>query len=69
MHQELAELIRCVDRDVLRPLAAINFGREVHYEIRPRSLVETYSAMFGTNERVRTPRERETLSREEAKLE
>jgi hypothetical protein len=69
VHQELAELIRCVDRDLLRPLAALNFGREAEYEIRPRSLVETYSRMFGTQERVRTPREREELSREEAKLE
>jgi hypothetical protein len=48
VHQELAELIRCVDRDVLRPIAQLNFGRQPQYEIRPRSLVETYAAKFGT---------------------
>jgi hypothetical protein len=69
VHQELAEVIRCIDRDLLRPLAELNFGREPHYEIRPRSLVETYSAMFGTNEQVRTPRERAEADRKEAKLE
>ncbi|MEX2175752.1 MAG: hypothetical protein WD872_15415 [Pirellulaceae bacterium] len=47
VHQELAELIRSVDRDVLRPIAQLNFGREPQYQIHPRSLVETYSAMFG----------------------
>jgi hypothetical protein len=47
VHAELAELIRCVDRDVLRPLAQLNFGRPPQYEIRPRSLVETYAQMFG----------------------
>jgi len=52
VHQELAELIRCLDRDILRPIAQLNFGRECQFQIRPRSLVETYSAMFGTE---RTP--------------
>jgi len=47
VNQELAELLRCIDRDILRPIAALNFGRSTQYEIRPRSLVETYSAMFG----------------------
>ena len=47
MHQELAELIRCVDRDILRPIAQLNFGRQPQYDIRPRSLVETYAEMFG----------------------
>jgi hypothetical protein len=47
VHQELAELLRCIDRDILRPIAEVNFGRHTQYEIRPRSLVETYSAMFG----------------------
>jgi hypothetical protein len=53
VHQELAELIRCIDRDILRPIAQLNFGRRVQYEIHPRSLVETYAGMFG---RERTPR-------------
>jgi hypothetical protein len=48
VHQELAELIRCVDRDILRPICAVNFGEGARYEIRPRSLVETYARMFGT---------------------
>ena len=39
VHQELAELIRCLDRDILRPIAQLNFGRQVQYEIHPRSLV------------------------------
>jgi len=52
VHQELAELIRCIDRDILRPIAQLNFGRQPQYEIRPRSLVERYAEMFGTE---RTP--------------
>jgi hypothetical protein len=48
VHQELAELIRSVDRDVLRPIAQLNFGRVPQYDIRPKSLVETYAAKFGT---------------------
>jgi hypothetical protein len=47
VHQELVELIRSVDRDILRPIAQLNFGREGQYDIRPKSLVETYSNMFG----------------------
>ena len=48
VHAELAELIRCVDRDLLRPIAQLNFGRPPEYTIRPKSLVETYAAKFGT---------------------
>ncbi|MDX1944346.1 MAG: hypothetical protein SFU86_02990 [Pirellulaceae bacterium] len=48
VHAELSELIRCVDRDLLRPLAALNFGRPPQYEIRPQSLVDTYARMFGS---------------------
>lgn len=46
VHLELAELVRCIDRDVLRPLAQWNFG-DTSYEIRPRSLVDIYAAKFG----------------------
>jgi hypothetical protein len=46
VHMELAELVRCIDRDVLRPLAAWNFGSDA-YEIQPRSLVDIYAAKFG----------------------
>lgn len=48
VHLELAELIRCIDRDILRPVAQLNFGREVQYEIHPVSLVKIYAEMFGT---------------------
>lgn len=44
---ELAELIRCVDRDILRPIAQLNFGEVPQYEIRPRPLTETYGERFG----------------------
>ena len=47
VHQELVELVQCVDRDILRPIAQLNFGRPSEYTIRPKSLVETYSRMFG----------------------
>ncbi len=55
VHQELAELIRCVDRDILRPIAQLNFGRQVQYQIRPHSLVETYSEMFGRSTKENRP--------------
>ncbi len=44
---EFAELLRCVDRDVLRPVAQLNFGEVPQYEIRARSLTETYGERFG----------------------
>ena len=50
---ELTEIIRCVDRDLLRPLSQLNFGASATYEIRPRSLVETYAAKFGEGPAVR----------------
>lgn len=46
VHLELAELVRCIDRDLLRPLAGWNFGSDA-YEIRPKSLVDIYAAKFG----------------------
>jgi hypothetical protein len=46
VHQELVEVIRSVDRDILRPIAHLNFGRQPQYDIRPRSLVETYAQKF-----------------------
>ena len=47
VHMELTELVRCIDRDILRPIAHLNFGRPPQYDIRPRSLVETYAEKFG----------------------
>jgi hypothetical protein len=40
VQMELSELIAAVDRDILRPVAQLNFGRMPEYEIRPRSLLE-----------------------------
>ncbi|HUE75175.1 MAG TPA: hypothetical protein VMP01_30185 [Pirellulaceae bacterium] len=50
---ELAEIIRCVDRDLLRPLSQLNFGTAASYEIRAMSLVETYAARFGEGPSIR----------------
>src|SRR5262245_38712931 len=69
VHMELAELIRCIDRDILRPIAELNFGRGVQYQIQPRSLVEIYAEMFGRREEVRVPRAVEPVGRGEAKVE
>lgn len=44
---ELAELIRCLDRDILRPIAQLNFGELPQYEIRPRPLTDVYAERFG----------------------
>lgn len=44
---ELAELLRCVDRDILRPIAHLNFGEAPQYEIRPRALTEIFAERFG----------------------
>jgi hypothetical protein len=52
VHLELAELVRCIDRDILRPLAQWNFGHD-RYEIRPRSLVDVYAAKFGPQHVIR----------------
>lgn len=38
---ELAEIVRCVDRDVLKPLVRLNFGVEPDYLLRPKSVLET----------------------------
>jgi hypothetical protein len=48
VHMELSEILRCLDRNLLRPLAHLNFGHAPRYEIQPKSLVETYAAKFGT---------------------
>jgi hypothetical protein len=50
---ELAEIIRCVDRDLLRPVSQLNFGANASYEIRAKSLVETYAAKFGEGPSIR----------------
>jgi len=44
---EFAELVRCVDRDILRPISQLNFGVVPQYEIRPKPLTETYGERFG----------------------
>ena len=50
VHLELSELLRCLDRDLLRPLAHLNFGHAPRYDIQPKSLVETYAAKFGNKD-------------------
>ncbi len=47
---EFSELLRCVDRDVLRPLAHLNFGARPTYEIRPRLLIDTYNERMGAKQ-------------------
>lgn len=69
VHQELSELLRCIDRDILRPLVQLNFGRAARYEIRPRSLVETYAAMFGNRDQFRTPGRDQPAPASETKFE
>lgn len=57
-HMELAELIRCVDRDILRPLTRLNFAAEPRYDIRPKSLVDIYAKKFGARaDRLPAPNE------------
>ncbi len=69
VHQELAELLRCIDRDILRPLVQLNFGLNAKYDIHPRSLVETYSAMFGSRDQFRVPGRQQAESAVETKFE
>ena len=57
---ELAELVRSVDRDILRPLAQLNFATVPDYEIRPRPLVETYF------QQKQTPRSQALATRSQA---
>jgi hypothetical protein len=42
VQMEFAELVRCVNRDVLRPLVELNFGPEAYYELRPLPLIDVY---------------------------
>ena len=59
VQMELNELVAAVDRDILRPVAQLNFGRPPMYEIRPRSLLESFNEQMegqksetNTNERI-----------------
>ena len=49
VQSEFAEIVRCVDRDLLRPLVRINFGVEPNYELATCSLLETYREAFAGN--------------------
>jgi len=40
---EFSEIVRCVDRDILRPVTQLNFGAEPAYELKPRPLGEIYA--------------------------
>ena len=46
VQMEFAELVRAIDRDVLRPAAQLNFGFKPSYEIGPRNLIETFAAQL-----------------------
>ncbi len=48
VQSEFTELVECVDRDVLRPLARLNFGPQTEFEIRPRPLTEVLQQTLGT---------------------
>lgn len=41
---ELVEIVQQVDERILRPVAWLNFGGDPEYEIKPKSLVESFSA-------------------------
>jgi RNA polymerase sigma factor (sigma-70 family) len=41
--QELSEIVQCVTEQVLRPVAWLNWGGDVEFEVIPRSLVESFS--------------------------
>lgn len=43
VQMEFAELVRCVDRDLLRPLVQWNFGVDAFYELRPLPLIDVYA--------------------------
>jgi hypothetical protein len=47
---EFAELVHCVDRDVLRPLVALNFPGSAAYSISACSLVEQYTQQVGATQ-------------------
>jgi len=40
---EFSELLQSIDRDILRPLAWLNFGIDPEYQVRPVPLVETFA--------------------------
>jgi hypothetical protein len=42
VQMEFAELVRCVNRDVLRPLVEYNFGPTAVYDLQPLPLVDVY---------------------------
>lgn len=45
--QEFTEIVQCIDQQVFRPLVWLNFGRDVEYELKPKSLVESFAADAG----------------------
>jgi hypothetical protein len=43
---EFAELVRCVQRDLLQPLVELNFGPEERFDLRPLPLIDVYAEQF-----------------------
>lgn len=41
---EITEIVQCIERDVLRPLAWLNWGGDPEFEIKPKSLIETLAS-------------------------
>ncbi len=59
VQMELNELVGAVDRDILQPIAQLNFGRPPQYELRPRSLLESFREAMGSETK---PRDRQSTA-------
>lgn len=44
---ELSEYVQCIENQILRPLAWLNWGGDQEFEIKPKSLVESFAADAG----------------------
>lgn len=44
---EFAEYLKCFDRDVFRPLVALQFGLNVQYDVKPKDLIESFAKKLG----------------------
>ena len=47
VQSEFAEIVECVERDILRPLVQINFGPDATFEISPQPLQEVLTEAVG----------------------
>jgi hypothetical protein len=44
---EITEIVQCIERDILRPLAWLNWGGDPEFEIKPKSLIESLASDAG----------------------